>query len=114
MKRGLDGYPAGTDFLTVRGSWAAGVQGLEEIKVLFLFVIRRCSPRVRAIIGVTLTLAGLVLLGAALTVASWLVVHGILVTAVGIAFGVAYLASKRAQATEEPVAQDQSASPVGR
>ena len=35
--------------------------------MLFLFIIRRLNPRARAIVGATLTLAGLVLLGLAAT-----------------------------------------------
>ena len=57
--------------------------------MLFLFIIRRLNPRARAIVGATLTLAGLVLLGLAATVASWLLIHGAITTALGVAFCVA-------------------------
>jgi len=89
-ERGLDGYRNGTDFLTVRCSWAIRSPGRpEEVEMLFLFIIRRLKPRTRAIVGAILTLAGLVLLGLAATVASWLVIHGAITTALGIAFCVA-------------------------
>lgn len=82
--------------------------------MLFLFIIRRLSPRVRAIVGVTLTLAGLALLAVAATVASWLVVHGSIITALGVAFCVAaYTGHKKAQAAQEAPAQARHAAPVG-
>ena len=81
--------------------------------MLFLFIIRRLSPRARAIVGATLTLAGLVLLGLAATVASWLVIHGAITTALGVAFCVAaYVGHKKAQAPQESVATERPASPV--
>lgn len=54
--------------------------------MLLLFIIRRLSPRALARLGAVLTLAGLVVLGLAATVASWLVIHGIITMALGIAF----------------------------
>jgi hypothetical protein len=57
--------------------------------MLFLFIVRRLKPRTRAIVGAILTLAGLVLLGLAATVAPWLVIHGAITTALGVAFCVA-------------------------
>jgi drug/metabolite transporter (DMT)-like permease len=70
--------------------------------MLFLFIIRRLNPRGRAILGAAVTLVGLALLGLAATVASWLVVHGIITTALGAAFCVAaYVGHKRAQAAHE-------------
>lgn len=66
--------------------------------MLFLFLFRRLRPRARAILGAALTVVGLVLLGLAATGASWLVVHGIITTAVGVAFCVAaYAGRKKAQ-----------------
>jgi hypothetical protein len=56
------------------------------VEVWVLFIIRRLNPRTRAIVGAILTLAGLVLLGLAATVASWLVIHGVITTALGVAF----------------------------
>jgi hypothetical protein len=67
--------------------------------MLFLFIIRRLSPRTRAIVGAILTLAGLVLLGLAATIAPWLVIHGAITTALGVALCVAALVGhKKAQA----------------
>ena len=81
--------------------------------MLFLFIIRRLNPRARAIVGATLTLAGLVLLGLAATVASWLVIHGAITTALGVAFCVAaYVGHKKAQAPQETLAPERLASPV--
>jgi hypothetical protein len=57
--------------------------------MLFLFIVRRLNPRTRAIVGAILILAGLVLLGLAATVAPWLVIHGAITTALGVAFCVA-------------------------
>lgn len=68
--------------------------------MLFLFVIRRLNPRSRAIVGAALVLAGLVVLGLAATVASWLAIHGIIATALGVAFCVAaYVGHRSAQAS---------------
>lgn len=74
--------------------------------MLFLFIIRRLNPRLRAIVGVSVTLVGLALLGLAATVASWLLIHGIIAAAVGIAFCVAaYVGRRKAQVAEDiPVA----------
>jgi threonine/homoserine efflux transporter RhtA len=81
--------------------------------MLFLFIIRRLSPRGRAIVGATLTLAGLVLLGLAATVASWLAIHGIITTALGVGFCVAaYVGDKKATAGREPAARANHASSV--
>lgn len=81
--------------------------------MLFLFIIRRLGPRGRAIIGASLTLAGLVLLGLAATVASWLVIHGIIATALGVAFCIAaYVGHNKAQTAQEPSAPARNASPV--
>ena len=81
--------------------------------MLFLFIIRRLNPRARAIVGAVLILAGLVLLGLAATVASWLVIHGAITTALGVAFCVAaYVGHKKAQAPQETVAPVRPASPV--
>jgi hypothetical protein len=81
--------------------------------MLFLFIIRRLNPRARAIVGATLTLAGLVLLGLAATVASWLVIHGAITTALGVAFCVAaYVGHKKARAPQDTVAPARAASPV--
>ena len=81
--------------------------------MLFLFIIRRLNPRSRAIVGATLTLAGLVLLGLAATVASWLLIHGAITTALGVAFCVAaYVGHKKDQAPQETVAPERPASPV--
>ena len=81
--------------------------------MLFLFIIRRLNPRARAIVGVTLTLAGLVLLGLAATVASWLVIHGAITTALGVAFCVAaYVGHKKVPTPQELVASERPASPV--
>lgn len=78
--------------------------------MLFLFIIRRLSPRARAIVGASLTLVGLVLLGVALTGVPSLVIHGILATALGIAFCVAaYTGHKKAQ---QGLVQAGNASPV--
>jgi threonine/homoserine efflux transporter RhtA len=63
--------------------------------MLFLFVIRRLNPRLRAIVGVSVTLVGLTLLELALTVASWLLIHGIIAAAVGIAFCIAAYTGQR-------------------
>ena len=46
--------------------------------MLFLFIIRRLNPRLRAIVGVSVIFVGLALLGLAATVASWLLIHGII------------------------------------
>ena len=82
--------------------------------MLFLFIIRRLNPRARVIVGVTLTVAGLVLLGLAATVASWLVIHGAITTALGVAFCVAaYVGHKKAQAPQETVAPERPASVNG-
>ena len=81
--------------------------------MLFLFIIRRLSPRVRAIVGAALTGVGLVLLGLAATVASWLVIHGIITTALGVAFCIAaHLGHKKAEAGHETPARAHHASPV--
>ena len=81
--------------------------------MLFLFIVRRLNPRARAIVGVTLILAGLVLLGLAATVASWLVIHGAITTALGVAFCVAaYVGHKNSQTPHETVAPARPASPV--
>ena len=81
--------------------------------MLFLFIIRRLNPRARAIVGATLTLAGLVLLGLAATVASWLVIHGAIATALGVAFCVAaYVGHKKARAPQEVLAPERPVSPV--
>ena len=81
--------------------------------MLFLFVIRRLNPRARAIVGVALILAGLVLLGLAATVASWLVIHGAITTALGVAFCVAaYVGHKKARTPQETLAPERPASPV--
>ena len=81
--------------------------------MLFLFIIRRLNPRARAIVGATLTLAGLALLGLGATVASWLVIHGAITTALGVAFCIAaYVGHKNAQAPHEIVAPARHASPV--
>ena len=82
--------------------------------MLFLFIIRRLNPRGRAILGAAVTLVGLALLGLAATVASWLVVHGIITTALGVAFCVAaYVGHKRAQAAPEVPTPARNASAVG-
>ena len=57
--------------------------------MLFLFMIRRLNPRLRAIVGVSMMLVGLALVGLAATVAFWLLIHGIIAAAVGIAFCIA-------------------------
>ena len=81
--------------------------------MLFLFIIRRLNPRARAIVGAVLILAGLVLLGLAATVASWLVIHGAITTALGVAFCVAaYVGHKKAQGPQETLAAEPPASPV--
>ena len=81
--------------------------------MLFLFIIRRLNPRARAIVGVTLTLAGLVQLGLAATVASWLVIHGAITTALGVAFCVAAcVGHNKAQAPQETPAPERLVSPV--
>jgi peptidoglycan/LPS O-acetylase OafA/YrhL len=81
--------------------------------MLFLFIIRRLDPRARAIVGATLTLAGLVLLGLAATVASWLFIHGAITTVLGGAFCVAaYVGHKKARAPQETLASERPASPV--
>ena len=81
--------------------------------MLFLFIIRRLNPRARAMVGPTLTLAGLVLLGLAATVTSWLVIHGAIATALGVAFCVAaYVGHKKAQAPQETFAPERPVSPV--
>jgi hypothetical protein len=81
--------------------------------MLFLFIIRRLSPRGRVIVAAAVTLAGLVLLGVAATVASWLLIHGILTTALGLAFGVAaYVEHKKAHRRHEVPAQSPGVSPV--
>ena len=74
--------------------------------MLFLFIIRRLNPRLRAIVGVSVTFVGLALLGLAATVASWLLIHGIITAAVGIAFCIAaYMGQRKARAAEDiPVA----------
>jgi hypothetical protein len=81
--------------------------------MLFLFIIRRLSPRGRAVVGAAVTLAGLALLGMAAIVASWLVVHGIITTVLGVAFCVAaYVGHKRAQAAQEVPTSARNASAV--
>ena len=81
--------------------------------MLFLFIIRRLNPRARAIVGATLTLAGLVLLGLAATVASWLVIHGAITTALGMVFLVAaYVGHNKAQTPHETLAPERPASTV--
>jgi hypothetical protein len=81
--------------------------------MLFLFIIRRLNPRVRAIVGATLILAGLVLLGLAATVASWLFIHGAITTALGVAFCIAaYVGHKEAQGPQATLARERPASPV--
>ena len=65
--------------------------------MLFLFIIRRLNPRGRAILGAAVTLVGLALLGLAATVASWLVVHGIITTALGAAFVSGVRGARRAR-----------------
>jgi hypothetical protein len=78
--------------------------------MLFLFIIRRLNPRTRAIVGAILTLAGLVLLGLAATVASSLVIHGAITTALGVAFCVAaYVGHKKAEPGHKaPTGRDRS------
>ena len=49
--------------------------------MLFLFIIRRLNPRLRAIVGVSVIFVGVTLLGLAATVASWLLIHGIIASA---------------------------------
>jgi hypothetical protein len=81
--------------------------------MLFLFIIRRLNPRARAIVGATLTVAGLVLLGLAATVASWLVIHGAITTALGVAFCVAaHVGHKKAQAGRKNPAGARHVSPT--
>ena len=74
--------------------------------MLFLFIIRRLNPRMRAIVGVSLTFVGLALLALAATVASWLLIHGIIAAGAGIAFCIAAdLGRRKAQVAEDnPVA----------
>jgi len=74
--------------------------------MLFLFIIRRLNPRLRAIVGISVTFVGLALLGLAATVASWPLIHGIIAATVGVAFCIAaYLGRRKAQAAETtPVA----------
>ena len=82
--------------------------------MLFLFIIRRLSLRARGILGAVLILAGLALLAVAATVASWLVIHGIIITALGVAFCVsAYVARKKAQTARMIPVREPKASPVG-
>ena len=70
--------------------------------MLFLFIIRRLNPRLRAIVGVSVTFVGLALLGLAATVASWLFIHGIITAVVGIAFCIAAFIGKcKARAAED-------------
>jgi hypothetical protein len=78
--------------------------------MLFLFIIRRLNPRLRAIVGVSVIFVGLALLGLAVTVASWLLIHGIIASAVGIAFCIAaYRGRRKARAAEDiPVAAGDS------
>jgi protein-S-isoprenylcysteine O-methyltransferase Ste14 len=81
--------------------------------MLFLFIIRRLNPRARAIVGAVLSVVGLVLLGLAATVAPWLVIHGIITTALGIAFCIAaYLGHRKAEAGHETPARAHHASAV--
>jgi nitrate/nitrite transporter NarK len=69
--------------------------------MLFLFIIRRLNPRRRAIVGAVITVIGLALIGVAATVASVLMIHGIITTTVGIAFCIAaYHGHRKAQAAE--------------
>jgi hypothetical protein len=63
--------------------------------MLFLFIIRRLNPRTRAIVGTCVTLIGLALLALAVTVASWLLIHGIIAVAIGIAFCIAAYIGRR-------------------
>ncbi len=74
--------------------------------MLFLFIIRRLNPRLRAIVGVSVIFVGVTLLALAATVASWLLIHGIIAAAVGIGFCIAaYLGRRNIQAAEDiPVA----------
>ena len=78
--------------------------------MLFLFIIRRLNPRLRAIVGVSVIFVGVTLLALAATVASWLLIHGIIASVVGIAFCIAaYLGRRKAQAADDiPVAAGNS------
>ncbi|MGH2862216.1 MAG: hypothetical protein ACRDLT_12035 [Solirubrobacteraceae bacterium] len=87
--------------------------------MLLLFIIRRLSPRALVRLGAVLTLAGLVVLGLAASVASWLVIHGIITIALGIAFcAAAYVGHKKRQsvagAQQKTPGQARSASPAHR
>jgi hypothetical protein len=81
--------------------------------MLFLLIIRRLSPRGRAILGGGVILVGLALLGLAATVASWLAVHGVITTALGVAFCVAaYVGQRKGRAAQPAPAQAPQASPM--
>jgi hypothetical protein len=81
--------------------------------MLLLFIVRRLSPRGRVVVAAALTLAGLILLGLAATVASFLFIHGIITTALGFAFGVAaYVQNKKARNAAEVPAQLRHAAAV--
>jgi hypothetical protein len=81
--------------------------------MLFLFIIRRLSPRGRAILGGSVILAGLAQLALAATVASWLIIHGTITTALGAAFCVAaYVGQRKARAAQEAPDPAHQASPV--
>jgi hypothetical protein len=59
-------------------------------------------------------IVGLALLGLAATVASWLAIHGIITTAVGVAFCIAaYAGQRKARVAEAAPAQARHASTVG-
>lgn len=81
--------------------------------MLFLFIIRRVSPRVSAIIGASLLVLGLAVVGLAMTVASWLFIHGVIATLLGVAFCVgAHVRDKNTRTAEEVPAAERPVSVV--
>jgi hypothetical protein len=67
--------------------------GLEK-EMIFLLLLRRLSPRTRLITGVVLVAAGLVVVAVS-AVTAGLLIHGIILTAIGAAMCLSALASGR-------------------
>lgn len=68
-----------------------------------LFLLRRLSPRGRAILGVALVAVGLALVGVSAALSAGLLIHGIALTLIGAGLCASALVSrKRARLAQQP------------
>jgi drug/metabolite transporter (DMT)-like permease len=72
---------------------------------MFILLLRRLSPRGRAIFGVVLMAAGLALAGVSAAVSAGLLIHGIALIVIGAVLCTsAIVSAKRARLADQPTA----------